>query len=127
MATINDGELLLDASHVMDRPTLAAGFAAARAVIAAARLDPWDGWSARFDREGGRRVTARKRAAAEMLANAEAAARRAMGDPEGSVGLSDAETYLRSEREIDAMNLRHLNPARGPHFELAPASAADSR
>lgn len=124
MPTINDGFLLVDVDGAT-REQLEAGLIAARASLAASDVTRDEAFEGYFEFEGvmfgnGKALSDIGRRGNQALIAAGEAAGRAMGLPSHTVHLSIPHVFFESERSIDERGIRHLNPDRGPHYELAP-------
>lgn len=123
MATINDGFLLVDVEGA-SREQLEAGLTAARASLEASGVSRDDAFAGYFEFEGvmlgnGRQLSDAARLGNLALIAAGEAAGKAMGVPSHTVHLAIPHVFFENERSIDERGIRHLNPDRGPHFELA--------
>jgi len=128
MATINDGELHLDIDGA-DEEALRRGLAAARRSLADSGVALWDAFRGQFEIEQAddldmiEQVDPVDASNARALSDATAAARAAAfpGDvPRSRASLGMQGAIEESERRIDELGIRHLNPDRGPHHYINP-------
>ena len=136
MATINDGEINLSVEGA-DEAGLRRGLIAARVALDASGVAIEQAFCAWFDRDGAdigatlHDLSDSTFAAADALDNAVGAAVRACFPDKEDPGpvraeLSMQSAFTRSERRIDRMGVRHLNPDLGPHFAAERRACAIS-
>ena len=122
MPTINDGELNLYIEGA-DEEILRRAFPAARDVLERSGMTLAEAFVADFAREGF--MLEGGAFYPTMIDAAIEAARQAAGiadDDPRSVELAIQQAFEEAERRLDALNVRHLNPDRSPHYLLERAA-----